>query len=54
MKYIKEVYVKENGFKSLEEFNKMVSNLDLSSFEKYKNFQEWQKNDGTKKGLKKL
>lgn len=44
----------ENGFSSSKEFNKLISNVDLSSVEKIKQFKKWQGNDGTKKGLLKL
>ncbi len=42
------------GFESLEEFNRMVSDVDLSTPEKLKSFKDWQENDGTKEGLLKL
>lgn len=46
--------VKQSGFDSLEEFNKMIANLDLTKPGKLKAFREWQENDGTKDGLLKL
>jgi len=49
-----EEFVKQHGFDSLKEFNKLVANLDLSSMDKIVAFKEWQNNDGTKKGLLKL
>ena len=42
------------GFESLEEFNRMVSDVDLSTPDKLRNFKAWQENDGTKEGLLKL
>ena len=49
-----EEMVKECGFDSFEEFNKMISNVDISTEEKMKKFKKWQYADGTKKGLLKL
>ena len=49
-----EEIVKEYGFESLEEFNHLVANTDLSSVEKLKAFEEWKENDGSKEGLLKL
>lgn len=49
-----EELVKECGFESLKEFNNLISNIDLSTAEKIKNFKDWQNNDGTKEGLLKL
>jgi len=49
-----EEIVKSMGFESLAEFNKMVSDVDLSSADKIKKFKEWQNLDGTKEGLIKL
>ena len=43
--------VLENGFDSLQDFYKLVSNADISTPEKIKNFNNWQDNDGTKEGL---
>lgn len=39
------------GFESLNEFYKLISNVDLTSQEKYIAFKEWQEKDGTKVGL---
>jgi len=47
-------FVKEQGFNSLKEFNKMVSGIDLSTNDKLKQFKYWKENDGTKIGLYKL
>ena len=44
-------FVKEQGFNSLKEFNKMVSGIDLSTNDKLKKFKDWKENDGTKIGL---
>jgi len=49
-----EEFVKEQGFNSLKEFNKMVSGIDLSTNDKLKEFKDWKENDGTKIGLCKL
>lgn len=49
-----EKIVKQYGFKSLKEFNKMIANVDLTSIDKIEAFKDWQNNDGTKKGLLKL
>lgn len=46
-----EEVVKSMGFESLEEFNRMISEADLSTEEKANKFKEWQINDGTKVGL---
>ena len=46
-----EEIVKMNGFESLEEFNKLVSDVDLSSPDKVSKFKKWQNNDGSKDGL---
>jgi len=45
---------KELGFKSSEEMFKLIADADLSTRGKFKKFQDWQKNDGTKKGLLEL
>ena len=49
-----EELVKECGFDSLNEFNKLIASVDLSSDEKIKLFKDWKENDGTKEGLMKL
>ncbi len=49
-----EELVKAMGFESLQEFNKLVASVDLSTPEKLKAFKEWQDNDGSKTGLLKL
>lgn len=46
--------VKEMGFNSLEEYHRLVANVDLSSNEKLNAFNEWKNEDGTKEGLLKL
>lgn len=46
--------VKEFGFDSLEEFNHLVSMVDLTMEEKFKKFTEWRETDYTKEGLLKL
>lgn len=49
-----EEIVKQYGFDSLEEFNNLVANVDLTSAENVKAFKDWQDNDGTKDSLLKL
>lgn len=46
-----EEFVKEMGFTSLEEFNRLVATVDINSKEKMKSFTDWKENDGTKEGL---
>ena len=46
-----EEFIKEMGFNSLEEFNKLVTNVDINSKEKMKSFIDWKESDGTKDGL---
>lgn len=46
-----EELVKSLGFDSLDEFNQMICEIDLSTPEKLSNFKLWQENDGTKEGL---
>lgn len=46
-----EEFVKEMGFDSLEEFNRLVATVDINSKEKTKSFIDWKENDGTKEGL---
>jgi len=46
-----EEFVKEMGFDSLEEFNRLVATVDINSKEKMKSFIDWKENDGTKEGL---
>ena len=45
---------KECGFDSMTEFNRLVSNIDLTSAKKLKAFKDWQECDGSKDGLLKL
>lgn len=49
-----EVIVKELGFESTQEFNKMVAAVDLSNPARQDAFVAWKENDGTKAGLRKL
>ena len=49
-----EELVKELGFKDLDEYHKLVANVDLSSFEKIRAFNNWKNNDGSKEGILKL
>jgi hypothetical protein len=42
------------GFESLDEYNELISNVDLTSQEQRSNFINWQATDGTKEGLLKL
>lgn len=49
-----EKIVKQYGFDSLKEFNRMVVDVDLTSIDKLKAFRDWQENDGTKNGLLKI
>ena len=46
-----EEFVKEMGFTSLEEFNRLVATVDINSKEKMKSFTDWKENDGTKECL---
>lgn len=45
---------KQLGFAGAAEFNKMVSNADLSTPAKFAAFKAWQIGDGSKVGLEKL
>lgn len=47
-------FIDQSGFESIEEFNRMVALTNMSTDEKIKAFEDWQKNDGTKEGLLKL
>ena len=49
-----EEYLKQMGFKSIEEFNKLNASPDLSDPKKMKMYLYWKENDGTKKGLLKI
>lgn len=49
-----EELVKKYGFDSLEEFNHLVSNVDISNVEKKKLFLDWKDYDFTKEGLLKI
>lgn len=46
-----EALVKELGFESLSEYHRLVANIDISTKEKLKDFENWKENDGTKQGL---
>lgn len=46
-----EELVKECGFDSLDDFNRLINLADLSTEENRKAFKEWQNEDGTKDGL---
>jgi len=46
-----EEFVKEMGFESLDEFNKLVAAVDISDNKKMKSFIDWKENDGSKEGL---
>lgn len=43
--------VQQYGFESLEEFNRLVASVDLSSPEKIAAFNRWREDNGTKEGL---
>ena len=47
-------FVKKYGFDSVNEFHKMMANVDLGSVEKLQAFEVWKEYNGTKKGLSKL
>jgi hypothetical protein len=49
-----EELVKQMGFGSLEEYHRLVANVDLSTLEKLNAFNEWKNEDGTKEGILKL
>lgn len=49
-----EEFVKEMGFESEQEFNRMVASIDLSDSIKMVKFLDWRENDGTKEGLLKV
>jgi hypothetical protein len=49
-----EEIIKQYGFESMEEFNRLVSNVDLSTPDKLNAFKTWQNEDGSKDGLLKL
>lgn len=46
-----EEIAKSLGFESLQEFHKLVADVDLSTSEKIKAFENWKLNDGSKAGL---
>lgn len=45
---------KRLGFENLEEMQKMISDVDISTQRKLIAFKNWQLNDGTKNGILKL
>ena len=49
-----EEIVKEMGFDSLEEYHSMVSNFPMSSQLAFDSFEQWKRDDGTKKGLEEI
>ena len=49
-----EKIVKQLGFKNLEEYHKLVANVDLYTPKKLKAFDNWKNNDGTKEAILKL
>lgn len=46
--------IRKLGFVSKREWHNLVANIDLSNPEKFKAFEDWKNNDGTKKGLLEL
>lgn len=46
--------VKEMGFDSLQEFNKLNVSVDLTDPIKLQNYLKWKEEDGSKNGLLKL
>ena len=44
----------KNGYKSTEEFHKLICEVDLSRPMNWARFKNWQNSDGTKKGLLKV
>jgi hypothetical protein len=46
--------VRDKGFESLEEFNRLVASADLTTPERFDAFTKWKMNDGTREGLVKL
>jgi hypothetical protein len=49
-----ELELKQKGFKSLKEFNSLISKLKLSDMSVVLKFKCWQNEDGTKEGLLKI
>lgn len=54
MSNLLEMAVMTQGFLGLEEFNKLISEVDISTQEKLAKFKDWQNGDGSKAGLKLL
>jgi hypothetical protein len=46
-----EDFVKEMGFESEQEMNKLVASVDLTDSNKMQKFMNWKEADGTKEGL---
>lgn len=51
---MEEEILKIYGFDSQEEFNQLVSNVDISTPKRLEAFEIWQDHSGTKKSLLKL
>ena len=49
-----EKFVKQHGFDSIVQFNRLVASVDLRIPEQRIAFKTWQENDGSKEGLLKL
>ena len=49
-----EKLVKKLGFESLEEWHRLIANVDLSTRMKIDDFEDWKHDDGTKEGLLEL
>lgn len=49
-----EEIIKQMGFESQEEFNRLVSSVDLTNTSTMQKFLDWKENDGTKQGLIKI
>jgi predicted KAP-like P-loop ATPase len=47
-------FLKQQGFKSVEEFNHLIAQVDTSTSEKYNRLQNWRVNDGSKAGLERV
>lgn len=49
-----ETFVQQLGFTDLDEFNRMVASVDLSTADEQRHFSWWKEHDGTKHGLQML
>lgn len=49
-----EEILEQYGFKSIEEFNHLVSSVDITDANTLEAFKNWQENDGTKESLLKI